>query len=175
MNAIDLLKNQHREVGDSIEKIARARSANSKETLFAKIQNDLAAHSAIEEKLFYPTAYAKETKDLLKEATEEHLGIKRLIADLLRMSPDDENFDAKITVLREQVEHHVTEEERELFKSARSGFGATRLKELGTQMKEMFDAEMATEPSQKVPKETKKAAPLPKTQKPSSHAHHAHR
>ena len=115
MNAIDLLKSQHREVEALFAKIEKAKNADAKEDLFTQIADKLAVHAAIEEHHFYPAVKAKRTEDILLEALEEHLSIKRVIADLLEIEPDDETFDAKVKVLKEQVEHHVEEEESDLF------------------------------------------------------------
>jgi hypothetical protein len=161
MNAIDLLKEQLEEVKGLFEKIEKEDDSDAIEDLFDQLADNLAAHSTIEEKIFYPAAYESQTEDLLKEAVEEHLAIKRLVADLMDMAPEDENFMAKITVLKEEVEHHVEEEEGELFKSAKKDLGAQRLKELGARMKALFEETMAENPSYAVPKETKKAASLP--------------
>lgn len=161
MNAIDLLKQQHDEVEDLFEQIEEAEDEGEKLALFQQLADNLAAHAEIEEKIFYPAAYAKKTEELLREAVEEHLAAKRLIADLLELAPDDENFDAKIKVLQEQIEHHVEEEEGELFKAARKELGVNELKTLGTQMEEMFDSLMQKSPSASVPQQTDEAAPLP--------------
>ncbi len=161
MNAIELLKQQHDEVEDLFEQIEAAEDEGEKLALFQQLADNLAAHAEIEEKIFYPAAYAKKTEELLREAVEEHLSAKRLIADLLELSPDDENFDAKIKVLQEQIEHHVEEEEGELFKAARKELGVNELKTLGTQMQEMFDSLIEKSPSAEVPQQTDEAAPLP--------------
>ena len=161
MNAIDLLKQQHDEVEDLFEQLEDASSDGQKLALFQQLADNLAAHAAIEEKIFYPAAYAKQTEDLLREAVEEHLGVKRIIADLLALAPDDETFDAKIKVLKEQVEHHVEEEEGELFKAARKELGATELKRLGAEMEQLFDSLVEKSPSAEVPAQTDEAAPLP--------------
>lgn len=159
MNAIDLLKEQHQEVKALFEQIEQA-EGEEKQLLFQDLADNLAAHATIEEKLFYPAAYAKKTKQLLTEAVEEHLAMKRILADLIEMMLDHDNFDAKLKVLKEQVEHHVEEEEGELFKAARKEIGAAELEGLGLQMKELFDEEMEGEPSEAIPQQTSEAAPL---------------
>jgi len=115
MNAIDLLKSQHRAVEDLFSKLEKAKGAKAKKPIFEKLADNLAGHAPIEEHQFYPAVKAKRTEDILLESLEEHLGIKRVLADLLEIEPDDETFDAKIKVLKEQVEHHVEEEEGDLF------------------------------------------------------------
>jgi hemerythrin-like domain-containing protein len=160
MDAINLLKEQHQEVKELFEQLEQTKDDDEKQALFQELADNLAAHATIEEKIFYPAAYAKKTKELLTEAVEEHLAMKRLIADLLGMLPDHENFDAKIKVLKEQVEHHVEEEEGKLFKAVRQELSAEELKKLGVEMNELFDEEMAGGPSEAVPAQTEEAAPL---------------
>ena len=99
MNAIDLLEQQHREVEALFEKIEEG---TNKEESFTKLADSLAAHFSIEEKTFYPAAYKDETEDMLREAVEEHLSIKRVLTDILAVGLDDPTFDAKIKVLQEQ-------------------------------------------------------------------------
>src|SRR4051794_34701004 len=110
MSAIDMLESQHREVEDLFKQYENAKGPKAKENLFFQIADKLAVHAAIEEKHFYPAAKSKETEDLVIEAAEEHLSVKRLIADLLKLDTKDETFDAKVKVLQEQVDHHVEEE-----------------------------------------------------------------
>ena len=162
MNAIDLLKSQHREVKDLFAQIEETDDADDKASLVQELADNLAAHATIEEKLFYPAAYGAETEDLLREAVEEHLAAKRILADLATMSPKDENFDAKVKVLNEQIEHHVEEEETELFAKAKQAIGEAQLESLGVQMEELFEEEMDDEPGEKVVDETAEAAPLQK-------------
>lgn len=162
MDANTLLKEQHDEVKALFKKYEQARSNVTKQTLFDQIADNLAAHSAIEEKLYYPAVYINELKDDLKEAVEEHLGVKRLIADLLAMSPVESNFDAKVKVLSEQVEHHVGEEEGPdgIFAKVRSVMPQREREALGEAMEAMFDELMKGTPRNAVPAETDAAAPL---------------
>ena len=119
MDAIELLEEQHREVEALFEEIEQASDAEEKRDLFEEIADQLTVHALIEERHFYPAVKEKRTEDILLESLEEHLSIKRLLADLLKLSPEDEQFDAKLKVLQEQVEHHVEEEEGELFPKVR--------------------------------------------------------
>ena len=167
MDAIKLLKEQHDEVESLFKKFEESEDLSEKGRLFTMVADRIAAHATIEEKVFYPVAYRageqdddEELEDMLREAVEEHLAMKRIIADLIDMKPGDENFDAKMKVLREEVEHHVEEEEGELFPQARKQIGAVELEELGVEMKEMFDALVPFEPRLDVLKETDEAAPL---------------
>ncbi len=146
MNAIDLLKHQHREVEELFEEIEDAGegAVQTKERVFRGIANALALHSEIEERIFYPEAKASETEDVLRESVEEHLSVRRLIADILEAGPEDVQFDAKVNVLKEQVEHHVEEEEQELFPKVEKARSADELEEMGLRMQQMAE-ELASE------------------------------
>jgi hypothetical protein len=160
MNAIELLKQQHQEVRDLFESIEEAEDGEEKVELVKELADNLAAHATIEEKIFYPTAYGEDTKDLLEEAVEEHLAAKRLLADLIEMDSKDTNFEAKVKVLKEEIEHHVQEEEGKLFPKVSLQLEPPLLESMGVKMEELFDAEMANDPSANIPGETRKAAPL---------------
>jgi hypothetical protein len=100
---------------------------------------------AIEEEIFYPAVAELETKkteDMVPEAYEEHHVAKLVIAELPNVDPDDERFKAKITVLSELIDHHVEEEEEEMFKTAEK-LGAERLASLGDEMETAFDERLA--------------------------------
>jgi len=160
VDAIELLKGQHEEVKAMFKKIEKA-GEEAKEELFEQIADALAVHATIEEKHFYPATKNARTEELLQEAVEEHLAVKRIIADLLEMSPDDPQFDAKITVLKENVEHHVEEEEGELFPKVRKLLNKNELEDLGVVMEDMAEELKASgAPRQSVPAETGEAAPL---------------
>ncbi|QSQ19634.1 hemerythrin domain-containing protein [Pyxidicoccus parkwayensis] len=162
MNALDLLKQQHDEVKKLFKQYEKLpdHADEKREELFAAIADRLSAHTAIEEQYFYPSAKAEDTEDLLREAAEEHLSAKRLIADLLEMDPSDEEFDAKMQVLQEQVDHHVEEEETELFKKVRKILSKEQLEDLGVQMQQEFEDLMEGEPRTQVPAQTDQAAPI---------------
>jgi hemerythrin superfamily protein len=115
-DAIALLKGDHREVERLFEHYKAAKTAVDKKIVARKICAALRVHAQIEEELFYPAA-RKSTKDndLLDEATVEHAGAKVLIAEIEAMQPGMPLYDAKVTVLGEQIAHHVKEEEGELF------------------------------------------------------------
>jgi hemerythrin-like domain-containing protein len=160
MSAIDMLEAQHREVEDLFEQIEEASGAEKKE-LFEELADKLAVHAAIEEQHFYPAVKSDDTQDLLLEASEEHLSVKRLLADLMTLEPSDETFDAKITVLQEQIEHHVKEEEEELFAKARKLLDKEELDALEQEMtatqEELLEG---GSPREAVPSQTDEAAPV---------------
>jgi hemerythrin superfamily protein len=161
MNAIDLLKEQHAALKALFKKIGKAEEADEKEELFTKIADDLAVHAAIEEKYFYPATKTTRTEELLREAVEEHLSQKRVIADLLDCPPDDPQFDAKIKVLMDAVQRHMEEEENDLFPKVKKLLDKDQLKTLGAQMEETAE-ELKAEgsPRLRVPGETAAPAPL---------------
>jgi hemerythrin superfamily protein len=161
VNALDLLRTQHEEVESLIEEIEDSDDPGEKANLFAVLADNIAAHSIIEEKLFYPTVVAKQTREMLVEAVEDHLSVKRLVADLLDLDPENEHFDAKLSVLKEQIRHHAhDEEEDKLFPKVKKLLTASELEELGAKMKAMFETALAEEPRMHVPAETAVAAPL---------------
>jgi hemerythrin superfamily protein len=159
VNAIDLLKQQHEEAKELLASLEDA-ELEEKEELFEKLADALAAHAAIEEQHFYPATKDDRTEELLQEAVEEHLAVKRLIADLLDMSPSEPQFDAKVKVLREQVEHHIEEEEGELFPKVKRAHRAEELEDLGALMEATAEELLQSEPRKQVPLETDAAAPI---------------
>lgn len=160
MDAIELLETQHREVESLLKKCEKA-NGEAKRQLFEKIADDLAVHAAIEEKHFYPATRSARTEDLLQEAVEEHLSVKRIIADLLEMDPAEPQFDAKIKVLQEQVQHHVEEEERDLFPKVKKMLSEDELDDLAVVMEDLAqDLKKGGMPREQIPSETDEAAPL---------------
>ncbi len=163
MDAIELLKAQHDEVGELFDLFEQAEKKEEKKRIFTKLADRLAAHGTIEEKIFYPAAYKRGEEDLsemLREAVEEHLSMKRLLADLLEIGPEDKSFEAKVKVLQEQVVHHVEEEEKELFPAAKKELSKESLVVMGVEMEEMFKALLPTQPRFEAALETDEAAPL---------------
>jgi len=118
MDAIEMLEEQHRDVEDLFEELESADAAD-KQDLFDELADQLAVHTLIEEMHFYPAVRAKRTSDILDESLEEHLTIKRILANLLRLDPSNPQFGIRLAVLKEQVDHHVTEEEDKLFPKVR--------------------------------------------------------
>ncbi|HVV48871.1 MAG TPA: hemerythrin domain-containing protein [Polyangia bacterium] len=161
MSAIDLLESQHREVEKLFAAFEKAKGEDRKRRLFEEIADKLAIHAAIEEHHFYPAVKAKRTEDILLESLEEHLAMKRTIADLLKLDASDETFDAKVTVLQEQVEHHVGEEEEDLFPKVKKILSATELDALEQEMQaEQEELKEAGAPRASIPAQTGEAAPL---------------
>jgi hemerythrin superfamily protein len=113
LDAIALLKADHRQVEQWFSQFEKTNSANKKQQLAANICAALTVHTSIEEEIFYP-AFLRATgdQDMHHEAIVEHAGAKTLIAQIQDMSPSDDYFDAKVTVLSEMIKHHVKEEEQ---------------------------------------------------------------
>ena len=156
-----MLKHQHREVEALFKQLHKARLGSARRTVFEKVADALAVHAAIEEKHFYPAVKEKPTEEVLLESLEEHLAIKRVIADLLRLDGDDETFAAKVKVLEDEVTHHVEEEEETLFPRVEQMFDDEALESLGDAMEDTQVALLqAGNPRQSVPAETERAATI---------------
>ena len=161
MNAIDMLKLDHRLVEELFEAIEEADDADEREELFGELADALAVHAALEENIFYPACNSEETEDTLLEALQEHLQAKRLLADLLDMDPMNEVFMAKIEVLKEAIRHHVEEEEGEVMPAAQRLLGEDMLMALGNEMiVKRVELEMKGEPRMQIPSETEEAPAL---------------
>lgn len=140
-DAIKLLKEDHREVKDMFKRFESAKDDNQKLELAKQICIALTVHAQIEEELFYPAAReAIDDDDLLDEAEVEHGSAKQLIADIQSMQPGDPLFDAKVSVLGEYINHHVEEEEGEMFPEVKDS--KMDLKALGQQLAERKQALM---------------------------------
>ncbi|HEY6980613.1 hemerythrin domain-containing protein [Reyranella sp.] len=113
MDAVALLKADHRKVEDLFDKFEKAREAERKKALVEEICTELCVHTLLEEEIFYPACQGKvEDEDVVHESYVEHDGAKVLVAELMQSSPDDEFYDAKVSVLSEEIRHHVKEEEK---------------------------------------------------------------
>jgi hemerythrin superfamily protein len=142
MKATDLLKKQHKEVKALFKKVEATENARQRRQLLNEISQSLEGHTLIEEEIFYPAVRGLETEkaeEMVLEAYEEHHVVKLVLAELPRVNPEDERFEAKMTVLSELVEHHADEEEKEMFKTAQK-LGKDALESLGAQMEERFEA-----------------------------------
>ncbi|HEY6420750.1 MAG TPA: hemerythrin domain-containing protein [Candidatus Binataceae bacterium] len=140
-NAVSLLKKDHETVGKLFKEVEQAEHGSSahkkKAEIFGQIKMALEIHATIEEEIFYPAvkqARSEQVKDEVREAYEEHKQIKSLLAQLAGTAPSDETYDMKLKVLKEDVEHHVKEEEGEMFPDAKKYLGEKRLEALGEQL-----------------------------------------
>ncbi|HEX3176094.1 MAG TPA: hemerythrin domain-containing protein [Methylomirabilota bacterium] len=140
MKATDLLKKQHRSVEKLFKKAQNTEDARGRRQLMEQIASELQMHTKIEEEIFYPAVRETGTSkasEMVDEAFEEHHVVKLVLEELPKVDPEDERFEAKMTVLSELVEHHVEEEEGEMFPMAEKKLGAQRIKDLGQQMEQM--------------------------------------
>jgi len=134
MKATELLKRDHRAVQALFDQYGKARPAEKAE-IFRRLKQELDLHTRIEEDVFYPALHKARPGAKVREALEEHHVVDALLSELADLSIG-EVFDAKMKVLRENVEHHVKEEEREMFEDAKKSFSPTKLEELGMQLEQ---------------------------------------
>ena len=143
MDAVSILKKQHREVAAIFKKAEKAKDANMRRELVDLLVTKLEMHAKLEEEIVYPAIREvrnKKAEEMVLEAYEEHAVVKLVLAQLPDVDLEDERFHAKITVLKEMVEHHVEEEEKEMFKLAQK-LGKEELESLGEQMMQEMPAE----------------------------------
>lgn len=162
INVLDLLTSQHSEVDQLMSQLESSRG--DRRDVFRQLADKLAAHATVEEKIFYPAVMQDETSDILHESVEEHLAIKRVLADMLKLDPvaEKEEFDAKLSVLKEEVSHHAhEEEEQKLFPRLRKTMSADELAGIGNEVLALFEQLMAKDPRLSIPGETEEAAQLP--------------
>lgn len=157
-DAVDLLEGQHRDV-ESLFQQVRDAEPDEIDDLFTELADQLAAHTKIEEEIFYPKVCDEDTSEILHESVDEHLAAKRVLAELLEMEYSDEQFMSKLDELEQLVNHHVQEEETELFPQVREG--DVDLEALGQRMEKRFADLIAAEPSAEVPNEIDAPASLP--------------
>jgi iron-sulfur cluster repair protein YtfE (RIC family) len=139
MNAFELLKQDHKKVSGIFEKLdpTTERALKTREELFTQLKQELDVHAEIEEQIFYPAIKeAEETREITFEAIEEHNVVKQLLSELDAEPKDTEEWTAKLTVLKENVEHHVEEEEGEMFPNAKKVLSDEQVEQLGTRMQE---------------------------------------
>ncbi len=161
-NVVELLTAQHEEMDGLFERLEKGEG--NRHALLTELADKLAAHATVEEKVFYPAVMAADTKSMLHESVEEHLGIKRELADLITMRLGEDQFKAKLKVLKEYVSHHAHgEEEHKLFPLVKKLLNADQLAAIGNEVLVMYEDLIASSPSKNVPNETTAAAPLPLT------------
>lgn len=160
MDAIELLTSQHREMERALKAVVAAEGSAQRE-LFERVADVLMSHVLVEEQHFYPAVKASRTDDILLESLEEHLSLKRFIADLLALPVEDEHFGPKLHVLKEQAEHHHEEEEEKLFPKVKKLLSADDLDALGAVMAEAQVELLRGQPRKVARAQTDAAAPLP--------------
>jgi hypothetical protein len=139
MKATDLLKEQHQEIDELFDRISVAESGDMS-ALRDELAANLVGHSAIEREIFYPASReALGASFQLQTAFEEHALVEYALQKLLMTEPSDESFHARVSVLKELVQHHVEEEERELLKQAEGTLSEQQNEELGARMEGRFE------------------------------------
>ena len=139
MDVFELLKADHERVAEMMEKIDESteRAVKGRTETFTRLKTELDLHAMIEEKIVYPALEdAEETREITLEAYEEHRLVKQLLSELESEPNDTEEWTAKFTVLKENVEHHVEEEEGEMFKKARQALSKEQIESLGKQVEQ---------------------------------------
>src|SRR6187431_1282993 len=139
MDAITLLKTDHDKVKKLLNELETTteRGVKTRSELFATIKGELTVHEAIEEEIFYPELKAHpKAKDVVLEGFQEHHVVDLLMGELESLDVSDEAWGAKAIVMKENIEHHIEEEEGEMFKQARSVFDRQELEDLGARMAE---------------------------------------
>jgi predicted DNA-binding protein len=139
MDAIAMLKADHDKVKELLNRLdsTTERGVKTREELFATIKGELTVHEIIEEEIFYPALKEHpKAKAIVLEGYEEHHVVDTVMAELEGLDVSDETWGAKATVMKENVEHHIEEEEDEMFKQARQVFDRQELEELGDRMAE---------------------------------------
>ncbi len=160
-DAVKLLTTQHREMEGLLRQVAETHGGASTKNLFVQAADQLMVHIKAEEEIFYPAVHEACTEDDLLESLEEHLSLKRLLADLIALEPDDKAFEPKFKVLKEQTEHHHREEEEHLFPEVLKLLDENRREALGKAMlARQFELAKKGEPRETVSNETASAAPL---------------
>jgi len=136
MDAITLLKQDHKTVERLFKEFEKAKQPAQQRKLAKQVVEQLSVHAAIEEMVFYPAVRERvpQTEDTVLESLEEYHIVKWVLSELEDMKPDHERFKAKMTVLMENVRHHVEEEEQELFPEVRKVIGRKEMAELGAAM-----------------------------------------
>ena len=136
--ATDLLKRDHRKVEALFGEYENLEGSRPRrKEIVDELSRELDIHAQIEEKIFYQSmknARGEEPKKIVRESFEEHKIVKTLLAELSRMNPSEPQYDAKVTVLKESVQHHVKEEEGELFPAAEKNFSDEQLRNMGNEM-----------------------------------------
>jgi hemerythrin superfamily protein len=146
MSILDLLKQDHKEVADLLDQMCDTteRAAKKRAQLFDECKTALLAHAHAENEIFYkPLLEEGDDPDALLEAEVEHQVVERLVDDIAATEPGDEKWLAKVTVLKELIEHHVEEEEGEIFKVARKTFDKKQLDAMGQAFEARKEQEMA--------------------------------
>ena len=137
MDVFEMLKQDHRKVDGLFKQLEPAGDASTRRQLFTQLKQELDLHAQVEETILYPALKeSPKTQDITEEAYEEHGEVKQLLAQLQQTPPSDGRFDELLAELRAGVEHHVEEEEGEMFVKAREVLSAQQLEEITRRVEE---------------------------------------
>lgn len=142
-DAISVLKSHHRQVESLFKHVLLSEDASTRKELLREIGSLLAMHTKIEEEIFYPAVKeigTEKAEEMMLEAVEEHHVVDLVLAEIPKVDPAADTFEAKMTVLRELIEHHVEEEQDEVFPMAEKRLGKERIAELGERLEERSEA-----------------------------------
>lgn len=135
MNALDLIHEHHEQMKTLLDKTLKQNEPAEREHLLDHLRSQLVIHERMEEEILYPALHKSErAKDIVLEGYEEHHVVDVLLDELMDIPPDIDLWQAKVKVLKENVEHHIEEEEDELFKNAKKVLDREQLDDLGAQM-----------------------------------------
>ena len=136
MDALELLKEDHHKVKGLFQQAESSEDQKQKRSIFDQIQSELETHARIEEEVFYPAMQEREElKALVLESIEEHRQVKTLLREMGNLKSDSEKFEPKLSVLKENVEHHAEEEEEgKMFPKVRELFDQQELNQLGEKL-----------------------------------------
>ena len=155
MDAITLLEQDHQKVKKIMAELEKTteRGVKTREELFTKLVNELVVHEGIEEQIFYPRvkeqATTKKLEEIVTESFEEHHFVNVVIAEIKQTPYDAEEWTAKFSVMKENIEHHAFEEEEgEMFPKVRKIFSKAELEEMGTEMEELKQQLMERSPEE---------------------------
>lgn len=140
MNVLEFLKQDHQQAMNIMNQIETANTGGqqARTDLFNQLKSALTLHTRMEEQIFYPELENhQETRDLIREAYSEHQEVDELLAEISSLSPTSGDFNNKIAELRDSVEHHVNEEENQMFPKVQQILGQDQLNEMGRRMMEM--------------------------------------
>lgn len=154
MNIIELLKEDHREAEELIERLEGLESDlddtevgtdKMPQALFTKLKNALTLHTQVEEQILYPAMQQfDETADRIPEALEEHQQVDQILEEMAMLAPAEDEFQGRLEELKENLAHHIEEEEDELFPKTEELCGQQRLEEMGRQMQQMKQGRSAS-------------------------------
>ncbi len=161
MHPVDLLLRQHGEIRAWLALLLpETPSVRLRRERFAHLADVVAIHLTLEERHLFPAVHTRGLEDYLHRAVEEHLGVKRFLADLLERSSDHPQFQPKLQVLRDQLLRHASEEEEVLYRAARNHLRGPRAETLAARMEGLADRMRQRAPRFRVARETAASAPI---------------